>query len=159
MTSTGTATQTASEERLYRIGEVSRLSELKPFVLRYWETEFPMLEPVKSPSGHRMYRQEDVDMVFKIKRLLYDEGFTIAGARRHLRETNGAIGVEPSAHSAHAAQSGTSAGSGAGAGAGLGGSYSAHGGHPENAGELLSRKMLLDLRDTLRAFLTLLERR
>jgi DNA-binding transcriptional MerR regulator len=151
MTSTGTAAQIASEERLYRIGEVSRLSELKPFVLRYWETEFPMLEPVKSPSGHRMYRQEDVDMVFKIKRLLYDEGFTIAGARRHLRETNGATGVEPSAHSAQAAHSGTSAGSG--------GSYSTHGGHPENAGELLSRKMLLDLRDTLRAFLTLLERR
>jgi DNA-binding transcriptional MerR regulator len=150
MTSTGTATQTATDERLYRIGEVSRLSELKPFVLRYWETEFPMLEPVKSPSGHRMYRQEDVDMVFKIKRLLYDEGFTIAGARRHLRETNGAIGVESSTHSAHAAHSGTSAGSA--------GSYSAHGGHPENAGELLSRKMLLDLRDTLRAFLTLLER-
>jgi DNA-binding transcriptional MerR regulator len=151
MTSTGTAAQIDTEERLYRIGEVSRLSELKPFVLRYWETEFPMLEPVKSPSGHRMYRQEDVDMVFKIKRLLYDEGFTIAGARRHLRETNGAIGVEPSAHSAQVAHSGTSAGSGGG--------YSAHGGHPENAGELLSRKMLLDLRDTLRAFLTLLERR
>ena len=112
MTSTGTAMQTASEERLYRIGEVSRLSELKPFVLRYWETEFPMLEPVKSPSGHRMYRQEDVDMVFQIKRLLYDEGFTIAGARRHLRETNGAIGVEPSAYLAHAAQSGTSVGGG-----------------------------------------------
>src|SRR6202023_3836625 len=112
MTTTGTATQIATEERLYRIGEVSRLSELKPFVLRYWETEFPMLEPVKSPSGHRMYRQQDVDMVFKIKRLLYDEGFTIAGARRHLRETNGAIGVDPSAHSAQVAHSGTSAGSG-----------------------------------------------
>src|ERR1700729_286671 len=89
MTSTGTATQTASEERLYRIGEVSRLTALKPFVLRYWETEFPMLEPVKSPSGHRLYRQEDVEMVLRIKRLLYDEGFTIAGARRHLREQNG----------------------------------------------------------------------
>jgi DNA-binding transcriptional MerR regulator len=151
MTSTGTAAQIATEERLYRIGEVSRLSELKPFVLRYWETEFPMLEPVKSPSGHRMYRQEDVDMVFKIKRLLYDEGFTIAGARRHLRETNGAMGMEPSAHSAQPTHFGTPAGSG--------GSYSAHGGHPENAGELLSRKMLLDLRDTLRTFLTLLERR
>ena len=158
--STATALQPdIDDERLYRIGEVSRLSDLKPFVLRYWETEFPMLEPVKSPSGHRMYRQEDVDMVFKIKRLLYDEGFTIAGARRHLRETNGAIGVEPSAYSAHAAHSGISSGPGTGTGAGLGGSYSAHGGHPENAGELLSRKMLLDLRDTLRAFLTLLERR
>ena len=130
MAHNGTATQTASEQRLYRIGEVSRLTELKPFVLRYWETEFPMLEPVKSPSGHRVYRQEDVDMVFKIKRLLYDEGFTIAGARRHLRE-NGAVGSE-------AISSGP---------------------QNENAAELLSRKMLLDLRDTLRAFLTLLERR
>ncbi len=152
--SIGTATQTATEERLYRIGEVSRLSELKPFVLRYWETEFPMLEPVKSPSGHRLYRQEDVDMVFKIKRLLYDEGFTIAGARRHLRETNGAIGAEVFAHSGQAAHSGPAGGSG---------SHSAsigHGtGHGENAAELLSRKMLLDLRDSLRAFLTLLERR
>src|SRR5256885_6374514 len=81
-----TGTQTAEEPPLYRIGEVARLTELKPFVLRYWETEFPMLEPVKSSSGHRMYRQEDVDVVLKIKRLLYDEGFTIAGARRHLRE-------------------------------------------------------------------------
>jgi DNA-binding transcriptional MerR regulator len=132
MTTTGTATQT--QERLYRIGEVSRLAELKPFVLRYWETEFPMLEPVKSPSGHRMYRQEDVDMVLKIKRLLYDEGFTIAGARRHLREQNGSNG----ASGAESAPSGP---------------------YSENAAELLSRKMLLDLRDTLRAFLTLLERR
>jgi DNA-binding transcriptional MerR regulator len=56
--------------RLYRIGEVSRIADLKPFVLRYWETEFPMLEPVKSSSGHRLYRQEDVDLVLKIKRLL-----------------------------------------------------------------------------------------
>src|ERR1700749_1929166 len=101
--STATALQPEiDDERLYRIGEGSRLSDLKPFGLRYWETEFPMLEPVKSPSGHRMYRQQDVDMVFKIKRLLYDEGFTIAGARRHLRETNGAISVEPSARAAAA---------------------------------------------------------
>ncbi len=130
MAHNGTATQTATEQRLYRIGEVSRLTELKPFVLRYWETEFPMLEPVKTPNGHRVYRQEDVDLVLKIKRLLYDEGFTIAGARRHLRE-NGSAG--PDAISS--------------------------GHHSENATELLSRKMLLDLRDTLRAFLTLLERR
>jgi DNA-binding transcriptional MerR regulator len=131
MVSNGAAAQTAIDEKLYRIGDVSRLTELKPFVLRYWETEFPMLEPVKSPSGHRMYRQEDVDMVFKIKRLLYDEGFTIAGARRHLREQTGASGAE-------VAPSGPST---------------------DNVAELLSRKMLLDMRDTLRAFLTLLERR
>ena len=86
MANNGTATQVATEKKLYRIGEVSRLADLKPFVLRYWETEFPMLQPVKSSSGHRLYRQEDVDMVFRIKRLLYDEGFTIAGARRFLRE-------------------------------------------------------------------------
>ncbi len=89
-----------------------------------------MLEPVKSANGHRMYRQDDVDLVFKIKRLLYDEGFTIAGARRHLRG-NSVAGSE-------AISSGP---------------------RDDNAGELLSRKMLLDLRDTLRAFLTLLERR
>src|SRR6266852_1344003 len=124
------ATALSEEQRLYRIGEVSRLTELKPFVLRYWETEFPMLEPVKTPKGHRVYRQEDVDLVLKIKRLLYDEGFTIAGARRHLRE-NGSAGSD-------AIPSGP---------------------HAENAAGLLSRKMLLDLRDTLRAFLTLLERR
>src|SRR5665213_4468278 len=72
------------KNNLFRIGEVSRLTGTKPFVLRYWETEFPMLQPVKSPKGHRLYRREDVDTVRQIKRLLYDEGFTIAGARRHL---------------------------------------------------------------------------
>ena len=172
--STATALQPEiDDERLYRIGEVSRLSDLKPFVLRYWETEFPMLEPVKSPSGHRMYRQQDVDMVFKIKRLLYDEGFTIAGARRHLRETNGAIGVEPSARAVSAAGSGDDASNGSHAGAteqahhSDGEAYAAHApaashaprATTENAAELLNRKMLLDLRDSLRGFLTLLERR
>jgi DNA-binding transcriptional MerR regulator len=137
MPSTATATQTTIEKDFYRIGEVSRLTALKPFVLRYWETEFPMLEPVKSPSGHRLYRQEDVEMVLRIKRLLYDEGFTIAGARRHLREQN---------------DDGESS-----AAAGAGGSSNSNA--AEGAAQLLSRKMLLDLRDTLRAFLTLLERK
>jgi|SRR5580692_395089 DNA-binding transcriptional MerR regulator len=137
MPSTATATQPTIEKDFYRIGEVSRLTALKPFVLRYWETEFPMLEPVKSSSGHRLYRQEDVEMVLRIKRLLYDEGFTIAGARRHLREQNG---------------EGESLGA---AGAGVGST----GATAEGAAQLLSRKMLLDLRDTLRAFLTLLERK
>src|ERR1700743_2838562 len=72
------------EKSLFRIGEVSRLTDTKTFVLRYWETEFPMLQPVKSPSGHRLYRREAMDTVNKIKRLLYDEGFTIVGARKHL---------------------------------------------------------------------------
>src|SRR5579862_4431439 len=71
---------------LFRIGEVSRITATKAFVLRYWESEFPTLEPVKSPSGHRLYRREDIETVFEIKRLLYEEGFTIAGARKHLED-------------------------------------------------------------------------
>jgi DNA-binding transcriptional MerR regulator len=128
---TGVATVPANdteEARLYRIGEVARLTELKPFVLRYWEAEFPMLEPVKSSRGHRMYRQEDVDLVLKIKRLLYDEGFTIAGARRYLKGA-------------------TSGGEGGENGVGF---------RDANTTQL-SRKMLLDMRDGLRSFLTLLE--
>ena len=124
------------ETRFYRIGEVSRITELKPFVLRYWETEFPMLQPVKSPRGHRLYRQEDVELVLKIKRLLYDEGFTIAGARRHLRDSQG---KEAEGELAAANRSAQVAG--------------------ESSSTRLNRKMLLDLRDALRSFLTLLERK
>src|ERR1700688_182447 len=80
-------------KNLFRIGEVSRLTSTKPFVLRFWETEFPMLQPVKSPKGHRLYRRQDIETVFVIKRLLYDEGFTIAGARRHLRDQDGSNGA------------------------------------------------------------------
>src|SRR5277367_5821164 len=80
-----------SEKSLFRIGEVSRLTATKAFVLRYWETEFPTLQPVKSPSGHRLYRREDIETVFEIKRLLYDEGFTIAGARKHFAEQRGDV--------------------------------------------------------------------
>ena len=73
-------------DKLYfRIGEVSRICHLPAYVLRFWETEFPMLKPVKSSTGQRMYRQRDVENVLHIKRLLYDQGFTIAGARQHLR--------------------------------------------------------------------------
>src|SRR5579864_3225478 len=74
------------QKDFFRIGEVSRLTGIKAFVLRYWETEFPSLQPVKSPSGHRLYRREEVQTVLEIRRLPYDEGFTIAGARRHLRD-------------------------------------------------------------------------
>jgi DNA-binding transcriptional MerR regulator len=71
---------------VFRIGDVCRLTGLKPFVVRYWETEFPMLRPEKTPSGHRLYRTEDVELILEIKRLLYEEGFTIAGARRWLEQ-------------------------------------------------------------------------
>jgi DNA-binding transcriptional MerR regulator len=130
------------DKSLFRIGEVGRVTSTKPFVLRYWETEFPMLQPVKSPKGHRLYRRADIETVFAIKRLLYDEGFTIAGARRHLRDqalggngTNGGAAAEESedriGESAPQAMS------------------------PPLA--MLNRKTLLDLRDSLRSLLTVLE--
>src|SRR5437764_11083764 len=73
-------------EKLYfRIGEVSELCRLPAYVLRFWETEFPQLKPVKSSTGQRMYRRKDVEAVLRIKKLLYEEGFTIAGARQQLR--------------------------------------------------------------------------
>jgi DNA-binding transcriptional MerR regulator len=74
-------------EKLYfRIGEVARLCRLPAYVLRFWETEFPQLKPVKSSTGQRMYRKRDVESVVRIKRLLYEEGYTIAGARQQLRD-------------------------------------------------------------------------
>src|SRR5437762_13518463 len=78
-------------EKLYfRIGEVSRLCHLPAYVLRFWETEFPQLKPVKSNTGQRMYRRKDVEGILRIKQLLYEEGFTIPGARQQLRtETKG----------------------------------------------------------------------
>jgi DNA-binding transcriptional MerR regulator len=127
--------QEITEKNLYRIGEVSRITDTKPFVLRYWETEFPMLQPVKSPKGHRLYRRKDVDTVLLIKRLLYDEGFTIAGARRHLRDTSeGPSGAAPSQAEPKQAPP-----------------------RQTDPATNISRKVLLDLRDSLRAFLTLLE--
>jgi DNA-binding transcriptional MerR regulator len=74
-------------EKLYfRIGEVARLCRLPAYVLRFWETEFPQLRPVKSSTGQRMYRRRDVENVLRIRKLLYEDGFTIAGARTQLRE-------------------------------------------------------------------------
>jgi DNA-binding transcriptional MerR regulator len=156
----------------YRIGEVSRLTDTKPFVLRYWETEFPMLQPVKSPKGHRLYRREDVDTVLRIKRLLYDEGFTIAGARRHLREE----GDSPSAtayadaEASAALERDATAEDGPAVEGGVGTEERTAAEDPPLAAEehmarerraeapaTIGRNVLLDLRDALRAFLTLLE--
>ena len=73
-------------DKLYfRIGEVATLCRLPAYVLRFWESEFPQLKPVKSSTGQRMYRQRDVETALRIKKLLYDEGFTIAGARQQLK--------------------------------------------------------------------------
>ena len=84
-------------DKLYfRIGEVGELAQTKPYVLRYWETEFPTLRPTKSATGHRLYRRQDVEMVYEIKRLLYEEGFTIEGARKYLAGNSaGAVETKP----------------------------------------------------------------
>lgn len=72
-------------DKLYfRIGDVARLAGIKPYVLRFWETEFPALGPKKSGTGHRLFRRKDVELVLEIKRLLYEKRYTIEGARKHL---------------------------------------------------------------------------
>jgi len=70
----------------YRIGEVSRITGLKPHVLRYWESEFKVIKPHKGGSLQRLYRRKDLDLILKIKKLLYEEGFTIAGAKKKIRD-------------------------------------------------------------------------
>jgi DNA-binding transcriptional MerR regulator len=81
----GSPAEAAIPNKLYfRIGEVSQLTRTKAFVLRFWETEFPSLRPAKTKSGHRLYRRKDVELIFQIRRLLYEKGFTIDGARRSL---------------------------------------------------------------------------
>ena len=69
----------------YSIGEVSEITGLKPYVLRYWETEFPNLSPGKNRAGNRVYTEENINIILEIKRLLYDERFTIEGARQYFR--------------------------------------------------------------------------
>jgi DNA-binding transcriptional MerR regulator len=76
--------ENAPDERLYKIGEVCRLADVQPYVLRYWETEFPPLTPNKSGGGQRLYTRREIDVILRIKQLLYSEGFTIAGAKKKL---------------------------------------------------------------------------
>jgi DNA-binding transcriptional MerR regulator len=80
------AEQILIPDKLYfRIGEVASLCRLPAYVLRFWESEFPQLKPIKSSTGQRMYRKRDVESVLRIKQLLYQQGFTISGARQQLR--------------------------------------------------------------------------
>ncbi|HZO10055.1 MAG TPA: MerR family transcriptional regulator [Myxococcota bacterium] len=82
----GAAAEDSPEKRYYRIGEVSRITGVKPYVLRYWESEFRFMSPQKSRSQQRLYRRRDIDMILLVKKLLYEQRFTIAGARKKLRE-------------------------------------------------------------------------
>src|SRR5436305_6650893 len=77
-------TEVVDDKKLYKIGEVCRIADVQPYVLRYWETEFPALAPNKSGGGQRLYTQKEIDTILRIKQLLYSEGFTIAGAKKKL---------------------------------------------------------------------------
>src|SRR5213082_3717842 len=89
--------QEIPDKLYFRIGEVSRLAGIKPYVLRFWETEFSGLGPKKSGTGHRLYRRKDVELVLEIKRLLYEQRFTIEGARKVLesKPKRGAVKATP----------------------------------------------------------------
>lgn len=88
-----------TDEKLYKIGEVCKLADVQPYVLRYWETEFPQLAPNKSGGGQRLYTRSEIDTILRIKELLYRDGFTIAGAKKKLDEAEPA----PAAPAAEAA--------------------------------------------------------
>jgi DNA-binding transcriptional MerR regulator len=81
----------------FKIGEVCEITDTQPYVLRYWESEFPALAPAKNSSGQRIYRRKDIETVLRIKQLLYEEGFTIAGAKKRLEAEIGGRGTTPSA--------------------------------------------------------------
>ncbi|RMG75071.1 MAG: MerR family transcriptional regulator [Nitrospirae bacterium] len=76
------------EKLFYKIGEVGRITGVEPYVLRYWESEFPFLKPRKSRSGQRLYVKKDIETILEIKRLLYEERYTIEGVKRCFSESN-----------------------------------------------------------------------
>jgi len=81
--------KTASQAKMfYKIGEVSKLTGLESYVLRFWENEFPILHPRKNNGGQRVYLQKDIALILKIKKMLYEEGYTIAGAKKVLRQSS-----------------------------------------------------------------------
>ena len=94
------------DKKSYKIGEVCRMADVQPYVLRYWETEFPPLAPEKTGGGQRTYSQREIDVILRIKQLLYGEGFTIAGAKKKLEAELGEDGeltrTEPAAAAAPA---------------------------------------------------------
>jgi len=123
----------------FKIGEVCEITDTQPYVLRYWESEFPALAPAKNSSGQRIYRRRDIETVLRIKQLLYDEGFTIAGAKKRLEsEMQGRVETPQP----------TPTGNG-------GGTAGAGAGEREAAGR---DDAIKQLREGLREILTLLER-
>lgn len=128
----------------FKIGEVCELTDTQPYVLRYWESEFPSLAPAKNSSGQRIYRRRDIETVLRIKQLLYEEGFTIAGAKKKLETEAAGKGATPASEAAQAV-----------AEAEAGGDVAVE---PAPARDDGTRAALLQVRDELREILTLLDR-
>jgi DNA-binding transcriptional MerR regulator len=112
----------------FKIGEVCEITDTQPYVLRYWESEFPALAPAKNSSGQRIYRRRDIETVLRIKQLLYEEGFTIAGAKKRLESELAGRADTPAAKAA------------------------------AGGGDDARRAALRQVRDQLREILTLLDR-
>ena len=74
------------DKMYFKISEVSKLTGLEPYILRYWESEFKMIKPMRTKTNQRLYRKKDLELIFKIKKMLYEEGFTIAGTKKRLDE-------------------------------------------------------------------------
>ena len=142
----------AVSEKRFKIGDVCKQADVQPYVLRYWETEFPPLAPDKTGGGQRTYTQRDIDVILRIKELLYSEGFTIAGAKKKL-EAELRDGGEPRApESATKKESGTSA-------TPASAQPAAHTALPAVVTTGLTssqKKILSEMRDELRALLELL---
>src|SRR5262245_1134716 len=126
----------------FKIGEVCEITDTQPYVLRYWESEFPALAPAKNSSGQRIYRRRDIETVLRIKQLLYEEGFTIAGAKKRLEvELAGRADTPSSVRAAEAA--------------------AAEEGAPSAPAPMKDEKtvgMLREVREQLRDILTLLDK-
>jgi DNA-binding transcriptional MerR regulator len=123
----------------FKIGEVCEITDTQPYVLRYWESEFAALAPAKNSSGQRIYRRRDIETVLRIKQLLYEEGFTIAGAKKRLEaELGGRVETpqEPQAATPAASEAASAA----------------------EPGEDKTKAALVEVREQLREMLTLLNR-
>jgi DNA-binding transcriptional MerR regulator len=129
----------------FKIGEVCEITDTQPYVLRYWESEFTALAPAKNSSGQRIYRRRDIETVVRIKQLLYDEGFTIAGAKKRLEAELSGRTPTPQTE---AARSETPVPS----------TLSASPTPNSAAGDDRERSVLLEVREQLREILTLLDR-
>jgi DNA-binding transcriptional MerR regulator len=122
----------------FKIGEVCEITDTQPYVLRYWESEFPALAPAKNSSGQRIYRRKDIETVLRIKQLLYEEGFTIAGAKKRLEAELTGRGTTPTAMASEPEAIAATTGAG--------------------PGEEHTRALLLEMRRQLREILTLLDK-